>query len=153
MRSTDRSDRPTAPVATQSPSQQTNLKRRGFLLTLGIGSAGAAASKARLLAAFLTVPEKQRLGRINLVIHAADEQVARDRRQERAFERRIELRLTGADGEELIGLGTLGRQEEVRSILDDRSTNRSTVLIPFQRVAARRKKIAGVHLSISKEFE
>jgi len=49
MRSTDRSDRPTAPVATQSPSQQTNLKRRGFLLTLGIGSAGAAAIAARSL--------------------------------------------------------------------------------------------------------
>jgi len=49
MRSTDRSDRPTAPVETQSPSQQTNLKRRGFLLTLGIGSAGAAAIAASSL--------------------------------------------------------------------------------------------------------
>ena len=49
MRSTDRSDRPTASSETNTPSQQTNLKRRGFLLTLGIGSAGAAAFAVRSL--------------------------------------------------------------------------------------------------------
>ena len=47
MRKTQRSDRPNpaAPVSTSAPG--TNLKRRGFLLTLGVGGAGAAAVAAR----------------------------------------------------------------------------------------------------------
>src|SRR5207237_2203518 len=94
-----------------------------------IGRSRAAAAKARLLAPLLPVAEKQQLLRIDLVIDAADEQVARDWRQERTFECRIELRFPGADGDELIGLGAFGRREEVRPILDDRSAERTSELI------------------------
>ena len=47
MRKTQRSDRPNpaAPVTPSAPG--TNLKRRGFLLTLGVGGVGAAAVAAR----------------------------------------------------------------------------------------------------------
>jgi hypothetical protein len=47
MRKTQRSDRlnPAAPVTSSAPG--TNLKRRGFLLTLGVGGVGAAAVAAR----------------------------------------------------------------------------------------------------------
>jgi hypothetical protein len=47
MRKTQRSDRPhpAAPVPPSAPG--TNLKRRGFLLTLGVGGVGAAAVAAR----------------------------------------------------------------------------------------------------------
>ena len=45
MRKTQRSDRPN-PAAPVTPST-TNLKRRGFLLTLGVGGVGAAAVAAR----------------------------------------------------------------------------------------------------------
>jgi hypothetical protein len=47
MRKTQRSDRPN-PAAPQPPAVPgTNLKRRGFLLTLGVGGVGAAAVAAR----------------------------------------------------------------------------------------------------------
>jgi hypothetical protein len=47
MRKTQRSDRPN-PAASVAPSAAgTNLKRRGFLLTLGVGGVGAAAVAAR----------------------------------------------------------------------------------------------------------
>jgi hypothetical protein len=47
MRKTQRSDRPN-PATPQPPSVPgTNLKRRGFLLTLGVGGVGAAAVAAR----------------------------------------------------------------------------------------------------------
>ena len=47
MRKTQRSDRPqTAPSASPGGTGA-NLKRRGFLLTLGIGGVGAAAVAAR----------------------------------------------------------------------------------------------------------
>jgi hypothetical protein len=47
MRKTQRSDRPNpaAPVPPSAPGA--NLKRRGFLLTLGVGGVGAAAVSAR----------------------------------------------------------------------------------------------------------
>ena len=45
MRKTQRSDRPN-PAAPVTPPN-TNLKRRGFLLTLGVGGVGAAAVAAR----------------------------------------------------------------------------------------------------------
>ena len=45
MRKTQRSDRPN-PAGPVTPSN-TNLKRRGFLLTLGVGGVGAAAVAAR----------------------------------------------------------------------------------------------------------
>ncbi|MGH6743219.1 MAG: formate dehydrogenase [Casimicrobiaceae bacterium] len=47
MRKAHRSDRlnPAAPAADPAPG--TNLKRRGFLLTLGVGGVGAAAVAAR----------------------------------------------------------------------------------------------------------
>ena len=47
MRKTQRSDRPNpaAPVTPSAPD--TNLKRRGFLLALGVGGVGAAAVAAR----------------------------------------------------------------------------------------------------------
>jgi hypothetical protein len=47
MRKTQRSDRlnPAAPVTSSAPGA--NLKRRGFLLTLGVGGVGAAAVAAR----------------------------------------------------------------------------------------------------------
>ncbi len=40
-----------APVPATNPSRSTNLKRRGFLLTLGVGGAGAAAVAVRSLSA------------------------------------------------------------------------------------------------------
>jgi hypothetical protein len=47
MRKTQRSDRPhTAPSASPAATGA-NLKRRGFLLTLGVGGVGAAAVAAR----------------------------------------------------------------------------------------------------------
>lgn len=46
MRKTQRSDRP-HPASSARPSATTNLKRRGFLLTLGVGGVGAAAVAAR----------------------------------------------------------------------------------------------------------
>jgi hypothetical protein len=50
MRKTQRSDRPNAasPASPSSPSvSATDLKRRGFLLTLGVGGVGAAVVAAR----------------------------------------------------------------------------------------------------------
>jgi hypothetical protein len=47
MRKTQRSDRPHPASPASSSAGGTNLKRRGFLLTLGVGGAGAAALAAR----------------------------------------------------------------------------------------------------------
>ena len=41
----------TSSVPATHPSRSTNLKRRGFLLTLGVGGAGAAAVAVRSLSA------------------------------------------------------------------------------------------------------
>ena len=43
MRANKPTARPATPASAAPSSQQTNLRRRGFLLTLGIGGAGAAA--------------------------------------------------------------------------------------------------------------
>ena len=43
MRANKSTARPGTPASAGPSSQQTNLRRRGFLLTLGIGGAGAAA--------------------------------------------------------------------------------------------------------------
>jgi hypothetical protein len=43
MRANKPTARPGTPASAGRSSQQTNLRRRGFLLTLGIGGAGAAA--------------------------------------------------------------------------------------------------------------
>jgi hypothetical protein len=57
MRKTQRSDRP-RPVSPASPSaSDTNLKRRGFLLTLGVGGVGAAAVAARSMTGAVVDPE------------------------------------------------------------------------------------------------
>jgi len=45
----DNGHNPAVPAA--NPSRHTDLKRRGFLLTLGVGGAGAAAMAARSLTA------------------------------------------------------------------------------------------------------
>ncbi len=49
MRSSQRNARITSPVLPESGSRATNAKRRGFLLALGLGGAGAAALAARKL--------------------------------------------------------------------------------------------------------
>ena len=49
MRSSSRSDRPVSSSHGKDSSPGTNLRRRGFLLTLGVGGAGAAALAARSL--------------------------------------------------------------------------------------------------------
>src|SRR5439155_3930913 len=77
-----------------------------------IGGRRASASEAGLLSAFLPVTEEQRLRRVDLMIETADEQIAGDRLQECALERRVELWLAAADGEVLIGFGALRRHEE-----------------------------------------
>ena len=51
MRSVPQDDGQTPAVPATHPSRTTNLKRRGFLLTLGVGGAGAAAVAARSLSA------------------------------------------------------------------------------------------------------
>ena len=57
MRKTQRSDRPD-PAARVTPSAPgTNLKRRGFLLTLGVGGVGAAAVAARSMTGTAVDPE------------------------------------------------------------------------------------------------
>jgi len=47
MRKTQRSDRPNPAAAVPPSAPNANLKRRGFLLTLGVGGVGAAAVAAR----------------------------------------------------------------------------------------------------------
>ncbi len=47
MRKTQRSDRPQAAPSASPAGTGANLKRRGFLLTLGVGGVGAAAVAAR----------------------------------------------------------------------------------------------------------
>ena len=47
MRKTQRSDRPDSSSPASPSASGTNLKRRGFLLTLGVGGAGGAAVAAR----------------------------------------------------------------------------------------------------------
>ena len=50
MRKTQRSDRPNPAAPPVTPSAPgANLKRRGFLLTLGVGGVGAAAVAARAM--------------------------------------------------------------------------------------------------------
>jgi hypothetical protein len=53
MRSVKRNDSSKQEV---QPSRRTNLQRRGFLLTLGVGSAGAAAVAVRTLSAGSVAP-------------------------------------------------------------------------------------------------
>ena len=47
MRKTQRSDRPHPAPSARPSASGANLKRRGFLLTLGVGGAGSAALAAR----------------------------------------------------------------------------------------------------------
>ena len=49
MRSVKQDNGQTPSVPATHPSRSTNLKRRGFLLTLGVGGAGAAAVAVRSL--------------------------------------------------------------------------------------------------------
>ena len=49
MRSSLRNTRITSPLRPESDSRATDAKRRGFLLALGLGGAGAAALAARKL--------------------------------------------------------------------------------------------------------
>ena len=49
MRSSQRNVRITSPLRPESDSRATDAKRRGFLLALGLGGAGAAALAARKL--------------------------------------------------------------------------------------------------------
>ena len=49
MRSVKQDNGQTPAVPATHPSRSTNLKRRGFLLTLGVGGAGAAAVAVRSL--------------------------------------------------------------------------------------------------------
>jgi hypothetical protein len=49
MRSNKRNARITSPARPESDSRATDVKRRGFLLALGLGGAGAAALAARSL--------------------------------------------------------------------------------------------------------
>jgi hypothetical protein len=49
MRSSKRNARITSPARPESDSRATDVKRRGFLLALGVGGAGAAALAARSL--------------------------------------------------------------------------------------------------------
>jgi len=51
MRQVKQDKEPNSAVSAPHPSPRTNLKRRGFLLTLGVGGAGAAAIAARSLSA------------------------------------------------------------------------------------------------------
>ena len=51
MRSVKQDNGQNTAVPAARPSRSTNLKRRGFLLTLGVGGAGAAAVAARSLSA------------------------------------------------------------------------------------------------------
>jgi len=51
MRSVKQDNVQTPSVPATRPSRSTNLKRRGFLLTLGVGGAGAAAVAVRSLSA------------------------------------------------------------------------------------------------------
>ena len=49
MRSSQRNGRPTTSVQSDKTSRSTDTRRRGFLLALGLGGAGAAALAARKL--------------------------------------------------------------------------------------------------------
>ena len=49
MRSVQRNDSSKPALPETKPSRRTNLQRRGFLLTLGVGTAGAAAVAVRTL--------------------------------------------------------------------------------------------------------
>jgi hypothetical protein len=51
MRSVRHDDSHNSAVPATNPSRNTNLKRRSFLLTLGVGGAGAAAVAVRTLSA------------------------------------------------------------------------------------------------------
>ncbi len=51
MRQLKQDKEPNSAVSATHPSSHTNLRRRGFLLTLGVGGAGAAAIAARSLSA------------------------------------------------------------------------------------------------------
>ena len=56
MRSVQRNDSPKPALPETKPSRRTNLQRRGFLLTLGVGGAGAAAVAVRSLSAGSVAP-------------------------------------------------------------------------------------------------
>jgi len=57
MRKTQRSDRLNPAASAPPPVPRTNLKRRGFLLTLGVGGVGAAAVAARSMTGAAIDPE------------------------------------------------------------------------------------------------
>jgi len=56
MRSVQRNDSSKTALPEIKPYRRTNLQRRGFLLTLGVGSAGAAAVAVRTLSAGSVAP-------------------------------------------------------------------------------------------------
>ncbi len=90
----------------------------------------AAAPRAGRLLVLLRIANEERLRVVDLAVHAAEVQIAVGRSKERAFDRRVELRLPGPDGVELVHLGALISAEEVHAIEDDRAAQAAAELMP-----------------------
>ena len=96
----------------------------------GPGRVGAAAALACLLVAFAEVAGKRRLSVVQAASRPRPEYRFRvERQRKRSLDRRIELRLPGADGVELLDLGPLERREVVHLVTKDRAADASAELV------------------------
>ncbi len=77
MRKTQRSDRLNPAASAPPPIPGTNLKRRGFLLTLGVGGVGAAAVAARSMTGVASDAEPEATSPTDGKGYAATEHVRR----------------------------------------------------------------------------
>src|SRR4029450_12707754 len=89
----------------------------------------AAAALARLLVVLAQEAREHRLRVAHAPVAAHRVQVSRRRKRERAFELRIELRLSRPDGVELLSAGPLERAEEVHLVVHDRAADAAAELI------------------------
>jgi len=93
------------------------------------GRGDSAAALAGDLVPLPSPPREQRLRRIELDVGAREEHPAKLIVRERAFHRGIVLRLVRVDDDRLVGLGEIGRHQEVRLVHDDRTADGEAVLV------------------------
>ena len=89
----------------------------------------AAAAVAGVVLLLAGEADEDALIRIDLPVGLAEVRVAVLRLGKAPFEQRVELRLPGADGDELVFLRALDRTEEMDFVLDDRSADGGAELV------------------------
>ncbi len=89
----------------------------------------AAAALACLLVAFAEVAGKRRLSVVQLPVATGGIEIPRRRKRKRSLDRRIELRLPGAHGEELLDVGPFERGEVVHLVTKDGAADASPKLV------------------------